>query len=87
MRFFTQQRGQAAGVDVGDGDGFVAHQIVVQAFGRAEVAVQQRQVADNQACGINAAAFFIFGVGAGITDVGVGEGNDLFAVGRVGQVS
>ena len=83
--FFTQQGGQAAGVDVGDGDGFVAHQIVMQAFGGAEVAVQERQVADNQACGINAAAFFIFNVGAGIADVGVGEGNDLFAVGRVGQ--
>ena len=38
--FFAQQRGQAAGVDVSDGDGFVAHQIVVQAFGGAEVAVQ-----------------------------------------------
>ncbi|EEG34143.1 hypothetical protein NEIFLAOT_00784 [Neisseria flavescens NRL30031/H210] len=83
--FFAQQRGQAAGVDVGDGNGFVAHQIVVQAFGGAEVAVQERQVADNQAGGVNAAAFFIFGVGTGIADVGVGEGNDLFAVGRVGQ--
>ena len=57
----------------------------MQAFGCAEVAVQERQVADNQTGGVNAAAFFVFGVGAGIADVGVGEGNDLFAVGRVGQ--
>ena len=83
--FFAQQRGQAAGVDVGDGDGFVAYQIVVQAFGGAKVAVQERQVADNQACGVNTATFFIFGVGTGIADVRIGEGNDLFAVGRVGQ--
>ena len=83
--FFTQQGGQAAGIDVGDGDGFVAYQIVVQAFGCAEVAVQERQVADNQTGGVNAATFFVFGVGAGVADVWVGEGNDLFAVGRVGQ--
>ena len=83
--FFTQQGGQAAGIDIGDGDGFVAYQIVVQAFGCAEVAVQERQVADNQTGDVNAAAFFIFGVGTGVADVWIGKGNDLFAVGRVGQ--
>lgn len=83
--FVAQDTGEAAGVDVGDGNGLVAHQVVLQAFDGAEVAVQERQVADNQAGGIHAAAFCVFVVGAGVADVRVGEGNDLFAVGGVGE--
>ena len=83
--FVAQNTGKAAGVDVGNRHGLIAHQIVLQAFSAAEVAVQQRQVADNQTGSVHRAAFHVFTVGAGVADVRVGEGNDLFAVRRIGE--
>lgn len=47
--------------------------------------MQQRQVADDEAGSVDGGAFGIFGVGTGVACMGVGEGNDLFAVGGVGE--
>ena len=83
--FVAQDAGEAASVDIGNSHGLVAHQIFLQAFARAEIAVQKRQVADNQAGGKHAAALFIFAVGAGVADMRIGEGNDLLGIRGVGE--
>ena len=51
------------------------------AFGEGE----QRQVTNNQAGAVDLARLFVFAIGTGITDVGIGEGDDLTCVGGIGE--
>ena len=50
-----------------------------------QLRVQQRQVANDQAGGVDRGGFEVFGIGAGVADVRIGQRDDLPAVGRVGE--
>ena len=63
----------------------VAGVSVVEGPLAAEVRSQQRQVADHQPGGVDGIRFAVLRVDAVVADVGVGQGNDLTRVGRVGQ--
>ena len=53
----AQQAGELTGVDVGDGNGVLAHQVLRQRFRLAEVAGQQWQIFDDEACGVDLVSF------------------------------
>jgi hypothetical protein len=81
----AQQAGELAGVDVGNGHGVLAHQVLRQRFRLAEVAGQQWQILDDQACGMDLVSFDVLGVDAVIADVRVRQGDDLLAVAGVSE--
>ncbi len=81
----SQQTREFAGVDVGDCDDATGLQIVLQATLAAPVACEQRQIPNNQTTGVNPRCFFIFVIDAGIADMGISQGDQLLAVGRVGE--
>ncbi|MCY1433135.1 hypothetical protein D9M71_491560 [compost metagenome] len=80
---FTQDSGQATGVDAGDGNDIVGLEVLRQRLGVTPVAGQQRQVTDDQASRPDAVRLGIFRGSTGVADVRVGQGNDLLRVGRV----
>ena len=51
----------------------------------AEIGRQQRQVADDQAGGVDLRGLDVFGVDAVVADVRIRQGDDLAAVARVGE--
>ena len=60
-------------------------QIVGQGLLDTPVGSADRQVADDQAGGEVGAGLEVLRIAAGVADVGIGEGDNLTAVGRVGQ--
>ncbi|MNQ75370.1 hypothetical protein D3C85_901650 [compost metagenome] len=60
-------------------------QVIRQRLLATPITGQQRQVANDQAGGPHAIGFGVFRRGAGIADVGVGQGNDLLGIGRIGK--
>ena len=80
-----QDPGQATGIDVGDGDDVVAPEVIRQALFVAIIAGQQRQVADHQAGGPDGGGLLVLGIGAGIADMRVGQGDNLSRVGGIGE--
>ncbi|MNO86422.1 hypothetical protein D3C76_778180 [compost metagenome] len=80
---FTQDSGQATGVDAGDGDDVVGLEVLRQRLGVTPVAGQQRQVTDDQAGRPDTVRLGVFRGGTGVADVRIGQGNDLLGVGRV----
>ena len=83
--FLTQDAGQATGIDTGDGHGAVLFQIGIQRLLVAPARRQQRQVTNDQTGSPHAVGFGVFRRGAGVTDVRVGQGNDLLGIGRIGE--
>ncbi len=81
----AQEAGQLAGIDAGDRDDVLGLQVVGQRLGGAEVRCQQRQVADDQACGVDFGRFDVFGVDAVVADVRVRQGDDLTRIAGVGE--
>ena len=81
----AQQAGELTGVDVGDGDGVLAHQVLRQRFRLAEVAGQQWQIFDDEACGVDLVSFDVLCVDPVIADVRVRQGDDLLAVAGVSE--
>ncbi len=79
----AQQAGQFAGVDVGDGYRLGTHEVLGQRLGHAEVAGQQRQVLDDEACGVDFFSLDILCVDAVVADVRIRQGDDLLAVAGV----
>lgn len=77
--------GQGAGVKFGHARDAVVAQIRVEIFLRAPIARRSRQGAQQKPGTEDLAAFGIFGVNAHIADVGVGQGNDLPAIGWIRQ--
>ena len=76
---------QGPGVDAFQGHDAVAGQVFVQlAFG-AEVAHPAARLANDEAGQVRLAAFHVFGVDPVIADLGIGHGDDLAAVARVGE--
>ena len=82
---FAQQARQAARINPGDADQFVAAHEFRQRLGRAEIAVRQRQIADHETGGIDTAGFHVLGIGPGVADVGIGERDDLARVGGIAE--
>ena len=70
-------------VDVGYRHRFSAAEVVLQAALGAPVADRHGEVANDQACGVDLRRLEIRGVGAGVADVGVGQGDDLAEIGGV----
>ncbi|MNV20100.1 hypothetical protein D3C71_1109880 [compost metagenome] len=81
----AQQARELSGVDVGDGNGLLTHEVLRERFRGAEVACQQRQVFDDQACGMDLVGFDVLHIDAVVADVRIREGHDLLAVARVGE--
>ena len=81
----AQQTGQPSGVDIGDADDALAPQIGVETLRHAEVAGQDRQVADDEARGLNAVGLLVLRVGPDIADVGVGQGDELAQIRGIGE--
>ncbi len=77
--------GQAAGVDAGDAGHAVALQQRVEIAAGTPVRVTPGQLADDDAATERPAALVVGVVDAVVADVGVGEGDDLTGVGRVGD--
>ena len=69
--FFAQQAGQLTGIDIGNRHDIVALQIRREVFGIAEVAGNQRQIANDQTLRMYLRRFFIGGIGADVADMGI----------------
>ena len=83
--FLANDPRQLAGIDIGDADHVVALEVLGEGFLAAEIGGQQRQIPNDEALGMYAGGFFVFVVGAGIADMGIGEGHDLTGIRGVGQ--
>ena len=81
----AQQAGEFAGIDVGNRHCLLAHQVLREGFGLSEIAGQQGQVLDDQACGMDLVSFDILGVDAVVADVRIRECHDLLAIAGVGE--
>jgi len=81
----TQMARQFAGINIGNGNGFLGNQIARKALRGAEVAGQQGQVLDDQSRCVDLFGFDILGVDTVVADMGIGERDDLLAIARVGQ--
>src|SRR5690606_17817818 len=81
----AQDAGELAGVHARDRHDALGFQVVGQRLGGAEVGQQGGAVAHHQAGGMHAAGLDVFGVDAGIADVGIGQGDDLAAVAGIGE--
>ena len=80
----AQEPGDAPGVDAGDGGDAVAVEPGAQRLGAAPARRRGDVGADHHAAGHRGAGLDILGVGAHITDVRKGEGDNLASVGRIG---
>ena len=83
----AQQAREPAGVDAGDADHLLFAQEIRQRHSAAPVAHAPRQVADHESGGVDLAGFHVFGRGAGVADVRIGQGDDLPGVGGIGTGS
>ena len=70
-------------VDIRYRDRSAAAEIVLQAALRAPVADGHGQIANDQAGGVDRRRLEVRGIGAGIADVGIGQGDDLAKIGGV----
>jgi hypothetical protein len=80
-----QQTRQPAGVDIGDGDHFTLLQKCTEIGIRAPVAQAPWQVAYYQTGCEDAVRFHVFRVDPGVTDVRIGQGDDLARIGRIAE--
>ncbi len=76
---------QGAGVDLGEHGNLVALEIFLGNFLRTPVGADARELADDQALDVRTGRLVVFGVGAVIADLGIGENYDLPGVGRIGE--
>ena len=83
--FLTQYARQTPGVDARHGDDFLLMQEFLQAAPGAPVADGRGNVAHHQSAGMNARRLGVLGIRTGVADVGVCEGDDLPAIGRIAQ--
>ena len=83
--FLTQQTRQLAGIDIGNRHDVMALQIRREVFSTAEVAGNQRQIANNQTLRMYLRRFFIGGVGADITNMRISKSDDLAGIGRISE--
>ena len=81
----ADQARQAAGVDAGEAHDVVALQPDVEVLGVAIVRRVGDEGFDDQAAGGGGDGLDVFGVGAGVADMGKGEADDLGGVRGVGQ--
>jgi hypothetical protein len=81
----AQQPREAPGIDVADGHDPGALEVGGQVLGVAPVRSGERQVADHEARGVGLERLGVLGIGAGVADVGVGEGDDLARVRGIGE--
>jgi hypothetical protein len=72
-------------VDIPDGGNFVTIQVKLRGFRRAPVGRNLRKLPHNQRFDIRPRRFFIIQIGADISNVRIGEANDLPRVTRVGE--
>ncbi len=80
-----QDAGQAPGIDVGDGHHPEAGQVVRQGLAAAPAAHQGWQVTNHQTGRVHTGRFLVLRIHTGVADMGIGQGDDLTGVGRVGQ--
>src|SRR5271155_2170442 len=76
---------EGARVDVPDGGNLMAIQIKLRGFRGAPVGRNLRKLSHDQRLDIRAGRFFIIKIGADISDVRIGETNDLAGVAGVGE--
>src|SRR5207302_1027294 len=81
----AQHARELARIDAGDGDDAAALEKLGERLVGAPVARQDRQVADDEARGIDLRGFEVFGCGARVADVRAGQCDDLTGVGRIGE--
>ncbi len=81
----AQDAGQPAGIDVGDGHHLVLAQILVKGFSLRQLLVSSGRSRITRPAGKDVGRLLVFGIGAGIADVGIGQGDDLAGIGRVGE--
>ena len=77
--------GEAPGVDAGDAGDAVAAEELVEALLGAPVGRPAGHLTHDDAGAVDAAALVVVRVHAVVPDVGIGEGDDLPGVGRVGE--
>jgi hypothetical protein len=82
---FAQDAGQLARVDVGEAEHVRGPQVGIERMFAAKIRGQQRQVADHQTGRMDERGFAILAVDTVVADMGVGQGDDLPGVGRIGQ--
>ena len=70
-------------VDIGDRYRFAAPEVLLQTALGAPVADRHGEIAHDQAGSVDSRRFEVRGVGAGVTDVGIRQGDDLAKIGRV----
>ena len=81
----AQQTRQLTGIDIGNRHNVVALQVRREVFGVAEVAGNQRQVANDQALRMYLRGFFVSRIGADIADMRISKSNDLARIGRISE--
>ena len=81
----SQKARELAGVDVGDAHRAFALKVGRQRQVAAKVGGDQRQIANDQARGMDLIGFDVFLVDAVIADVGIRQGDDLPAITRIGE--
>jgi hypothetical protein len=81
----AQDARQAAGVDLGDADDAVLVQVVRQRHRGAPLVAVSGGAAHDQPGGMHGGRFDVVVVAAGVADVRIGQGDDLAAVGRIGE--
>ncbi len=82
---FADDSRELSRIDAGDRDRFTLDQELLERMARAPARMQERQVADDEARGVDGIGLEVLGRDAGIADVRVGQRDDLAGIGRVGQ--
>ena len=82
---FSQHPGEPAGVDPGNGDNVLGAKKSVESLIHTEVGRQKRQIADHEAGGMHAGRFDVLAVDTSVTDMRIGQRDDLARVTRVSQ--
>jgi len=80
---FTQQARELAGIDIGNRHSTLRVQELRQILLRTEIAGDERQVANDQARSLHLGRFHILLIDTIVTNVRIGQGDDLLAVARV----
>ncbi len=83
--FIAQMAGQGAGVDALNGDDAVLLEVGIETHGCPPVGVAILILLDDETGEEEAAALDILGIDAGVADLGVGHGDHLPLVGRIGE--
>jgi hypothetical protein len=76
---------EGAGVDVPDDGNAVAFEVFLRGFPRAPVGGDRRKFADDQAFDVRLGRFFVVKIGADISDVRIGEADNLAGIAGVGE--